>query len=808
MASVDPGSEKKKTPKGVGTIDSFFFMKKKKTGKEPKQCEKQPLKTAPDADTPINVSEKTDEVLKLYQHSTNRSLSFDGTVAMSEHKRKQQLENLNKSRSESQEKAKEMESQKLSANTETLEKISADKNDERSLDAAANTSSTANTPTSEDPACSQTTKTVDGVRVTNTQIANSESITPQHTDSEKPNKEEEKEKEMGLEDANSPRRSRKKRKCNETADTQQNVTSKKIKANKQKKTKKVAKSSSKKTVQDSPEIGQSAEDANMEPSNEKKQQTEAKPKKRKLSEAELEEREKQQERKKKEKLEKELEKEKKKAQREAERLEKEAKKKEELAKKEELRRIKEEKRKEELLKKETEKKKKEIERVQKEEEKKRKLAEDKLKKEEERKKKEEEKQKRQAQIEAEKLRKKGVFSKKQTKAFTSFFKPVQSAEKKSTKPENKEAAPKLLTGSDVVKLLDEVMDGEKHTEAADLLLRHKRRWTKQRFPVISNASQKKPVLKILMFKEDLRPPYIGTFRKKSTTVTGRRPFGRDKVMDYEYDSEAEWTDEEEGEELKSDDEDEEANDQVEDPDQDKFFVPDGKLSDDEGIDDEVDRNKNPDTGKNPSSKPNKVGPTMIIGCKWGRDALLCPDMSDFKMHTFIAVPINLNEKDERRCRTDVPTELMPDLIRLVHGSVEGAEKLTADFCDKHENLTKTAVMRTIKDKNFAVRESREQYRSKRRFVCVNVLKEYKLEELPLPDPDVKLATAKAESGAPAGIDIAKAFKFQAEHTTPLSAWTVHLDPKSKFKYFFNTLTHQRQWRKPPGWIEQSQDVMN
>lgn len=32
-------------------------------------------------------------------------------------------------------------------------------------------------------------------------------------------------------------------------------------------------------------------------------------------------------------------------------------------------------------------------------------------------------------------------------------------------------------------------------------------------------------------------------------------------MDYEYDSEAEWTDEEEGEELKSDDEDEEANDQ-------------------------------------------------------------------------------------------------------------------------------------------------------------------------------------------------------------------------------------------------------
>ena len=50
--------------------------------------------------------------------------------------------------------------------------------------------------------------------------------------------------------------------------------------------------------------------------------------------------------------------------------------------------------------------------------------------------------------------------------------------------------------------------------------------------------------KFLSFCEDVRPPYYGTWSKTSKDVTGRRPFGKDtSCFDYEYDSEAEWEEE-------------------------------------------------------------------------------------------------------------------------------------------------------------------------------------------------------------------------------------------------------------------------
>ena len=55
--------------------------------------------------------------------------------------------------------------------------------------------------------------------------------------------------------------------------------------------------------------------------------------------------------------------------------------------------------------------------------------------------------------------------------------------------------------------------------------------------------------KFLAFEEDTRPPYTGSWSKRSTKVTGRRPFGKDAALDYEYDSEAEWDEEEGGEDI-------------------------------------------------------------------------------------------------------------------------------------------------------------------------------------------------------------------------------------------------------------------
>lgn len=64
--------------------------------------------------------------------------------------------------------------------------------------------------------------------------------------------------------------------------------------------------------------------------------------------------------------------------------------------------------------------------------------------------------------------------------------------------------------------------------------------------------------KVLIFHEDLRPGYFGTWTRNSREVGPRRPFGKDVVsIDYTVDSEAEWEDEEEGDVLGDAGEDEE-----------------------------------------------------------------------------------------------------------------------------------------------------------------------------------------------------------------------------------------------------------
>lgn len=58
--------------------------------------------------------------------------------------------------------------------------------------------------------------------------------------------------------------------------------------------------------------------------------------------------------------------------------------------------------------------------------------------------------------------------------------------------------------------------------------------------------------KVLIFDEDLRPGYFGTFTKASTVVGPRTPLARDPVaFDYSYDSGEEWEDEGDGDDLLS-----------------------------------------------------------------------------------------------------------------------------------------------------------------------------------------------------------------------------------------------------------------
>ncbi|KAI0893315.1 hypothetical protein F4806DRAFT_476592 [Annulohypoxylon nitens] len=83
--------------------------------------------------------------------------------------------------------------------------------------------------------------------------------------------------------------------------------------------------------------------------------------------------------------------------------------------------------------------------------------------------------------------------------------------------------------------------------------------------VISAQDQLNAVpMKYLSFYEDVRPPYFGTatmpMSRKELLQLARKPTGRVLPLNYDYDSEAEWVEDEDGEDLGDDDDDEESND--------------------------------------------------------------------------------------------------------------------------------------------------------------------------------------------------------------------------------------------------------
>ncbi|GMI78848.1 FASCIATA 1, NUCLEOSOME/CHROMATIN ASSEMBLY FACTOR GROUP B, FUGU 2 [Hibiscus trionum] len=98
---------------------------------------------------------------------------------------------------------------------------------------------------------------------------------------------------------------------------------------------------------------------------------------------------------------------------------------------------------------------------------------------------------------------------------------------------------------------------------------------------------------LLQFDKSYRPAFYGIWPKKSTFVGPRCPWRKDPDLDYDVDSDEEWEEEEPGESLSDCDKDEEefceggskADD--EDETEDEFFVPDGYLSENEGV--QVDR---------------------------------------------------------------------------------------------------------------------------------------------------------------------------------------------------------------------------
>ncbi|CAK1542158.1 unnamed protein product [Leptosia nina] len=336
-----------------------------------------------------------------------------------------------------------------------------------------------------------------------------------------------------------------------------------------------------------------------------------------------------------EKEEKEKLKQEKEAQKKKEKEEKEeAKRKEKEEKEEQRRREKEEKEKQKELEKKLKEEKEEQKRKEKEEK------EEQKKKEKEAK--EEEKRKRQEALELEKQEQEHK-KKKAAEAFVSFFVPKQKTEKDQitvglsnndmlsnftikadmrlapavrnplTK-ERKQALEMFLDKQDVSELyIKSIRNGNIKPLGSgktwplsendnDVMI------VEDELPPIDGAGEiiscdsgvrEKLRPKLLSFHENRRPPYWGTWRKKSAFINPRKPFKMDQnQLDYEVDSDEEW-EEEDGESIDgsaagSDDEQEPDEYEVDN----EVFVPHGYLSDEEAtMDDDDVLSLSPETQK-------------------------------------------------------------------------------------------------------------------------------------------------------------------------------------------------------------------
>lgn len=220
--------------------------------------------------------------------------------------------------------------------------------------------------------------------------------------------------------------------------------------------------------------------------------------------------------------------------------------------------------------------------------------------------------------------------------------------------------------------------------------------------------------KLLQFCENVRPPFWGTWRKKSKLISARNPFKKDDVFfDYDIDSDEEWEEGGPGESLSDTDDEKESDDDYE-VDND-FFVPHGYLSEDEDGDENLspeskrallkmrekefqdERNK-----KYSELKPEILGTFKGNGkIEWTEDLknaleiyspvlltvypIITTEVAsktshDAQIDSNNLSPFNSNETIQKSTQKQfIPEEAMPYLIRLVHANTFGRQTIIKEF---------------------------------------------------------------------------------------------------------------------------------
>ncbi|XP_062575727.1 chromatin assembly factor 1 subunit A-like [Saccostrea cucullata] len=244
--------------------------------------------------------------------------------------------------------------------------------------------------------------------------------------------------------------------------------------------------------------------------------------------------------------------------------------------------------------------------------------------------------------------------------------------------------------------------------------------------------------KLLQFHMNYRPPYYGTWRKRSSKLSPRNPFKMDNdLFDYEVDSDDEWEEEEPGESLSASEGEEEENNEDEEDEEADWMVPHGYLSEGEGCEDEEEEatdlkmrcRKKLEQWEMELKRQTTPALPIIMGCFWEHAVHeLQKDLQE-KLAIYKAVPLvdqpidtsftkarskkaenTPSEKKEEskkgQCKP-VPEEAMPDLIRLVHGNLAGIKKLVKEFrlYWKHKTNEKQMEVNEKSEEKMEVEES-------------------------------------------------------------------------------------------------------
>jgi len=266
-------------------------------------------------------------------------------------------------------------------------------------------------------------------------------------------------------------------------------------------------------------------------------------------------------------------------------------------------------------------------------------------------------------------------------------------------------------------------------------------------------------MKLLRFHDNQRPSYFGTFSKKSKIIKGRNPLAKDAVLfNYEVDSDDEWEEEPEGEDLGNSGDEKEKEREKEDEEQEisddeVWMVPDGYLSENEGAIDpiadtpemnvpevEIDEKELQDKKKklhdeaqkqiSKNSKKEILKPTYCgVFFDLTREGTHNNQLTRYKIEVLVDnLPIDVQQLTEMEIEPKkssakiVPDSVLPELVKFINGKSDNLNKILQEFKESHSFISKTQL--ELKIKEIATKEKRLGFEKACWFVNSDLLKTF------------------------------------------------------------------------------------